>query len=176
MKTFYSQADFDQVTELLGRPPRGLYKVVKYHPERKHPMVIKVLPWVSKAPFPTTYWLTCPILKKQLSHLEKDRMIGLIEAEHLASDQELLTNLRQDHCDYRDQRVAFFEETIQDWNLLPEAQQDIIKTTGIGGIADFDHVKCLHLHYAYHLASEASGGRTIGRLVDKLAPQIKTYY
>lgn len=174
MNTRYSQQDLEQVTTLLGRKPRGLFEVVKYHPKEKHPMVIKVLPWVEKAPFPTTFWLTCPLLKKQLSHLEKDKMIGHIEKECLSED--LLESLRQDHRDYRDLRVSFFEQTIGNWDLLPEAQQKMLKTTGIGGIADFDHVKCLHLHYAYHLACESTGGRTIGRLVDELAPHIKTYY
>jgi hypothetical protein len=174
METHYSQDDFDQVSHLLGRKPRGLYQVEKYHTKEKHPMVIKVLPWVEKAPFPTTYWLTCPILKKELSHLEKDRMIRQLESDYLRTNIELLNNLRKDHQDYRDERISFFNQTISDWDRLPLAHQEIIKTTGIGGIADFDHIKCLHLQYAYHLVKP--GGTTIGRLVDELKPHIKNLY
>ena len=176
MEKLYTEEDWLQVKSQLGRSPRGLYQVVKYHPLKKHPMVIKVIPWVAKAPFPTTYWLTCPILKKQLSHLEKDRAIKLIEQEHIAKNPELLQTLRGDHESYRDDRLQLFSKTVKNWNEIPLAQQQIIKETGIGGIADFDHVKCLHLQYAYHLASESIGGRTVGRLVDKLFPHIKSYY
>ena len=176
MEKLYSESDWQQVTEQLGRSPRGFYKVTKYHPQKKHPMVIQVIPWVEKAPFPTMYWLTCPILKKQLSHLEKDRLIKVIESDHLAQKPELLESLRSDHKNYRDERIELFNKTVKNWDELPEAQRKIIEETGIGGMADFDHVKCLHLHYAYHLALEGTGGGTIGNLVDELFPIIKSHY
>lgn len=175
MEKKYSELDLESVTELLGRRPRGLYEVVKYHPTKKHPMVIKVIPWVEGAPFPTIYWLTCPLLKKELSHLEKDGAIKDLEKNFL-SQEENLTLLKKDHENYRDERISFFNETVKDWSRLPEAQQAIIKKTGIGGIADFSHIKCLHLQYAYHLANESKGGGLIGQQIDRVHPQVKATY
>jgi len=36
---------------------------------------------------------------------------------------------------------------------------------GIGGTADFTRIKCLHLHWAHHLAV---GGTTAGRLIEAI--------
>ncbi len=160
-KTNYSEKDWEQVKELLGRAPRGLFQVEKYHPEHGHPMVIKVVPFVDKAPFPTLYWLTCPILKKEISHIEKDGWIEKIGTEYFSKDSENLKNLRLHHQDYCDQRVKLFDETIKDWSLLPPAMEKILRTTGIGGIHDFDNIKCFHLHYAHHLVSDNQVGKVL---------------
>jgi len=161
-ETFYSQEDWDIVKQLLGRSPHGLYRVEKYHPVRKHPMVISVVPFVKNAPFPTLYWLTCPILKKEISHIEKDGHIERLEKEYF-SGGELLEGLIKDHESYRDERVALFNKTFKNWSLFPERMQKIIQNTGIGGIADFHHIKCFHLHYAHHLVR----GTTVGKVLDQ---------
>lgn len=160
--THYSENDWEEVKKLLGRSPHGLYRVEKYHPTKKHPMVISVVPFVKGAPFPTLYWLTCPILKKEISHIEKDAHIERFEKEYF-QDGENLENLIKDHESYRDERIDLFKNTIKDWSLFPEPMQKIIKETGIGGIADFHHIKCFHLHYAHHLIK----GNTVGRLLDQ---------
>jgi len=160
----YSEEDWDQVRELIGRPPYGLYKVVKYHPKYKHPMVIEVIPWVKGAPFPTLYWLTCPILKKEISHIEKDAWVGKLEKEYFAPGSENLELLHQNHIAYRDERIKLFEDVGLTWNQVPKPMMEIITTTGIGGIRDFDHIKCLHLHYAHHLA----GKNQVGKVMDEL--------
>lgn len=161
-KTFYTQDDWEKVKTQLGRSPHGLYRVEKYHPEFKHPMVISVVPFVKGSPFPTLYWLTCPILKKEISHIEKDAHIERFEKEYF-SEGENLEGLIKDHESYRDERISLFEKTIKDWDLFPEPMQKIIKETGIGGIANFNHIKCFHLQYAHHLVR----GNTVGRLLDK---------
>lgn len=161
-KKNYTEEDYEWVSQLLGRKPRGLYKVEKYHPEKKHPMVIKVLPYVDGAPFPTLYWLTCPILKKEISHIEKEGLIETLEKEDFSQGSENLEALRRNHENYRDQRIKLFEETFGDWSIMPEPMQKILKETGIGGIADFDHIKCFHLHYAHHLVEE----NRVGQLLD----------
>ncbi len=163
-KSEYSQEDWDHVRELIGRSPFGLYKVVKYHPTKKHPMVIQVIPWVKEAPFPTLYWLTCPILKKEISHIEKDGWVGKLENEYFQVGSENLAALKKNHADYRDQRIALLDSVGISWDKIPEQMAEIIKTTGIGGIHDFDHIKCLHLHYAHHLASE----NQVGKVMDEL--------
>lgn len=160
----YTHDDWVQVRELIGRPPYGLYKVVKYHPQHKHPMVIEVIPWVKGAPFPTLYWLTCPILKKEISHIEKDGWVGKLEKEYFSKGSENLELLHGNHQAYRDKRIKLFEDAGLNWDQVPRPMAQIIKTTGIGGIADFDHIKCLHLHYAHHLAGE----NQVGKVIDEL--------
>ena len=163
MDQLYTEQDWQQVKELLGRAPRGLRRVVKYHPEKKHPMVIEVLPFVENAPFPTLYWLTCPILKKEISHIEKDGWIERFEKEYFPPATEQNTTLQKNHQDYRDQRVQLFNDVIKDWSIVPEPMAKIIQETGIGGISDFNHIKCFHLHYAHHLAAE----NAVGALLDE---------
>lgn len=167
----YTQADWDWTRELIGRPPHGLYKVVKYHPVKKHPMVIQVIPWVKKQPFPTLYWLTCPILKKEISHIEKDGWVSKLEREYFAAGSENLELLKSHHDQYRKDRVALFDKVGLNWEEVPEPMEKIMRETGIGGIADFDHIKCLHLHYAHHLAAE----NQVGKVVDELF-NIKRFY
>lgn len=160
----YTAEDFEKVKELLGRTPRGLYKVEKYHPIHKHPMVIQVLPYVKGAPFPTLFWLTCPILKKEISHIEKDGWIEKLEKEHFASESENLKLLKEDHLAYARERQELFLKTGGDWAMIPSPMAEILKETGIGGIHDFDHIKCFHLHYAHHLAR----GNQVGKVLDTL--------
>lgn len=169
-ETHYSEDDWDKVKIQLGRNPHGLYRVEKYHPIHGHPMVISVVPFVKGAPFPTLYWLTCPILKKEISHVEKDGHIERFEKEFF-SEGELLEELISNHENYRDERINLFENTIKDWSLFPEPMQEIIKKTGIGGMADFTHIKCFHLHYAHHLVR----GNVVGRKLDEEF-QISRFY
>jgi hypothetical protein len=159
----YSDEDRLWVSELLGREPRGLYKVEKYHPVHKHPMVIKVLPYVKGAPFPTLFWLTCPLLKKEISHIEKDAWIEKIEKEHFAKGRENLELLHSHHKAYARERRELFEQSGGDWDQIPEPMAKILKESGIGGIADFDHIKCFHLHYAHHLVRE----NQVGKILDE---------
>lgn len=163
----YSEEDWQEVQRLLGRAPRGLNRVVKYHPTKKHPMVIEVIPYVQGAPFPTLYWLTCPILKKEISHIEKDGWIERFEKELFSPGSDNNATLKKHHENYRDQRVALFEKTILNKGKesldIPEPMLKIIKESGIGGISDFNHIKCFHLHYAHHLAEK----NIVGELLDE---------
>lgn len=160
----YTEDDWEEVKKLLKRSPHGLIKVEKYHPTLGHPMVIKVEPWVRKAPFPTLFWLTCPILKKEISHLESAGWVGKLEAEHFALGSENLKALKEHHQSYLEERIAAFEQSAHEWDDLPEAMVKIIKETGIGGIHDFDHIKCMHLHYGHHLARK----NQVGLVMDEL--------
>lgn len=161
MEKLYSEEDYREVKRLLGRAPRGLHRVVKYHPKEKHPMVIEVIPFVDKAPFPTLYWLTCPILKKEISHIEKDGWIERFEKEIFPPGTPENRTLKEHHQSYRDQRVNLFEKVMGDWSVMPEPMSKIIKETGIGGISDFNHIKCFHLHYAHHLVDKNVVGQAL---------------
>jgi len=168
----YTSEDFQEVAGLLGREPRGLYKVIKRHPVKNHPMVIKVIPWVKNQPFPTLYWLTCPILKKEISHIEKDGWIGRFEKKYFEPDSELNEVLQAQHAAYRDERIELFNKVDGDWEKLPVAMQEILKKSGIGGISDFNHIKCFHLHYAHYLAT---GKNPVAELLNELFQMSRHY-
>lgn len=100
-------------------------------------------------PFPTLYWLTCPETVKAVSRLESEGWIKRL-AEQAEVDPELRTALRLAHEEYARDRAE----------LHPGAEA----WGGVGGAAS--GVKCLHAHYAYHLAGgrDPIGAWVAGRL------------
>lgn len=85
-------------------------------------------------PFPTLYWLTCPVLVKRLSRLESaGRMTGL--TEELERDRKLKERFSGALARYRKRRD----------DHLP------IDSAPPGGGPE--RVKCLHAHGAHELAA-----------------------
>jgi uncharacterized protein len=119
----------------LGRPPRGRWRVTR----RCHlglPMVIENHPRLDDgSPFPTTFWLTCPILIKRVSKLESRGVLGGT-TQRLASDEELRARLAAALERYRARRDH--HAVLKDPGGPPG-----------GGPA---RVKCLHAHLAHELA------------------------
>ena len=76
-----SPADALQIEDQTGRPPRGIVTVAAHCPAG-HPAVAHCYPLLRKAsgiePFPTLYWLTCPRLRREISHIERDGAITVI--------------------------------------------------------------------------------------------------
>jgi exopolyphosphatase/guanosine-5'-triphosphate,3'-diphosphate pyrophosphatase len=101
-----------------------------------HPLVIQNHPLDSGGePFPTLYWLTCPDAVRAVSRLEADGWIKRLEAR-ARDDPELGGALDRTHRSYaagRGRLVAGAES----WG-------------GVGGSRA--GLKCLHAHYAHHLA------------------------
>ncbi len=143
----------------LDREPRGLLGI-----ERRcrfgYPQVIKVYPLLKDnatiEPFPTLFWLTCPTLIEQLSRLEQRGYIKAVERA-LAADERLRQEYHEDHRRYLAERWAALSP--EDRALAEEhGFAAALRAGGIGGIADWDRVKCLHLHYAHHLARGSAIG------------------
>ncbi|MCS7198186.1 MAG: DUF501 domain-containing protein [Candidatus Bipolaricaulota bacterium] len=151
----------------IGRPPRGVLNVEVRCPWG-YPAVIRVAPLLIEddriEPFPTLFWLTCPILREQLARLEERGVIAQVEAE-LARDATLQARYIEDHRRYAAERFALLapheRELLQERGWL-----EALRDRGIAGIADLRTVKCLHAHYAHHLARKS----TIGRWLDKRFP------
>jgi uncharacterized protein len=124
--------DREIVARQLGRAPRAFRRVVVRCPFGK-PAVTEQEPFDdSGAPFPTTFWLTCPHLVKQVSRIEA---AGGVErwTQALRDDPALARSL------------ARADE--QQRSLRPEHDR------GIGGAArGAGSVKCLHAHAAFALA------------------------
>ena len=154
--------DEEQIARQMGRRARCVVAVAARCPAG-HPAVITCYPLRREGgrltPFPTLYWLTCPSLSRSLAHLERDGAIAAIGAE-LAADPVLQAGLRRNHEQYIAQRWA----TLSAEDRLLMSGSDLaafFQTRGIGGMTNLAAVKCLHLHFAQHLA----GGNVLGELV-----------
>lgn len=134
------------VTEQLGRSPRGRWRVAR----RCHlgvPMIIETHPRLEDgSPFPTLYWLTCPVLVKRVSRLESGGYMSELNAI-LAEDPALAARQR-----------AAIEDLLRRRDRL-----EVIDAGPPGGPAE--HVMCLHARVANELAGLADpiGARVLSR-------------
>lgn len=104
------------------------------------PVVVRVPPLLEDGtPFPTLYWLTCPLAVKRVSHLESG---GGVKAMDRRARQvpEFGAALDAAHARYASQRER----------MMP---QDVEHRPSGGVAGATKGVKCLHAHYADTLAS-----------------------
>ena len=133
------------VARQLGRQPRALRRVVVRCPYGR-PAVTEQWPRdVDGAPFPTTYYLTCPQLVTRISRLESEGGVerwtrAVRESPELHASLELANSEQQ--------------------ALRPEIPGGIAGSTRGGSL------KCLHAHAAFALARP---GYELGeRILDEL--------
>jgi hypothetical protein len=136
-------ADRGVVATQLGRDPRGAIAIVARCPYGL-PAVVRTSPRLDDGtPFPTLYYLTCPVAV---------RLIGRVEASgRMASYNDLLTedeNVREAYARAHERYVS---------------QRDSLELLGddtsAGGMPT--RVKCLHALYAHEVAD----GNPIGAFV-----------
>ena len=143
---------------IAARDAQGQTAVITNHPLRR--AGTKVLP------FPTMYWLIDPVWCKRAADLERDGAVGQLE-RCIAADETLRQSLEADHRGYAAARWALLAQDEQQ-HAIDAGYATTLRDKGIGGIADFTKIKCLHLHLAHHLAELAAGrdGTTVGKLVE----------
>ena len=152
--------DREIVAHQLGRPPRAFARVVARCPYGL-PAVTEQSPYDSQgAPFPTTYYVTCPHLVSAIARLEA---AGGVErwSEAVASDEKLADSLARATAEQkRVRRELAGEERGSDGG----ASLDL----GIGGSRSPEHLKCLHAHVAFALARPGYelGERILAEVVD----------
>jgi hypothetical protein len=132
----------------IGRPLRADSDVVaRCHLDR--PVVVRVPPHLDDGtPFPTLYWLTCPLAVTRIGRLEGGGGVKRMEAK-AESSPEFAAALTEAHRSYAEERDAMVVDASG-----PQP------TGGVGGSAR--GVKCLHAHYAHH----ASGAvNPVGEIV-----------
>jgi exopolyphosphatase / guanosine-5'-triphosphate,3'-diphosphate pyrophosphatase len=128
-------SDIEAVRDQLGREPTTPFVVVARCPTG-HPLVIRNDPVdVNGDPFPTLFWLTCPDAVRRVARLEAGGAIGALN-EVVHRDEDFDARLEVAHRTYADERE--------------EVDPGSGATGGVGGTRT--GVKCLHAHYAYHLA------------------------
>lgn len=147
------------ITEQLGRAPRGIEAVAATDGEGT-PLVLRMAPIVDDKPFPTLYWLSSEHLKVVISRIEADGAIKRLEAR-LREEPELLAAYHASHRDYVDARWRHMSPA-QEAEITRLGYSGLLTTRGIGGIANWDQVRCLHTQYAHHLC----GNNVIGQWMD----------
>jgi len=138
----------------LGRPARGRPAVV-HRCGHGLPTVARVDPRLEDGtPFPTTFWLACPLLRSAVGRMEADHEMVRLN-EQLAADD----GLQASYTATAERYVAFRDEL-----GAPDAPLSGAPTAG--GMPR--RVKCLHVHLAHHLAT---GDNAIGaHVADTLLP------
>lgn len=140
-----SDLDVDAVTRLLGRRPSGWFEVVVRTPVGD-PVVLRNAPFMDDGtPMPTLYWLCGPNLTVAISRLEADGGVNRAEAE---VDPDELSAAHRRYAIARDASIP----------------TDHVGPRPSGGVAGTRiGVKCLHAHFAWHLAG---GDDPVGRWVE----------
>jgi hypothetical protein len=123
----------------IDREPRSVVDVVA-RCALGLPTVIEVPPHLDDGtPFPTTYWLTCPLASRRIGRLEAAG--GVKKAERRIDED---TDYRAAHLEAMDRYRRHRD------SLLNTESPEHLPSGGVGGSRR--GVKCLHAHYADHAA------------------------
>jgi len=124
------------ISAQLGRPARGQPAVV-HRCGFGLPTVARVQPRLEDdTPFPTVFWLTCPVLRSRVGRLEADHaMVGL--------------NARlEDEPEFAAAYAAASERYVAFRDALGGPLPGDPSAGGMPG-----YIKCLHVHAGHHLAT-----------------------
>ncbi len=114
------------------------------------PVVVEVPPVLDDGtPFPTLYWLSCPLARTRIGRLESSGGVRRMDARANA-DPVFAEQLSMAHEAYRTTRDT----------RLPDDVQGPVPSGGVGGSGG--GVKCLHAHYAH---TRGGGDNPVGELV-----------
>jgi hypothetical protein len=131
------------VASQIDRPLRADVEVVA----RCHlalPVVVAVPPILDDGtPFPTRYWLSCPLANKRVARLESAGAVSRLEA-FIANQSGMGEQLAE-----ADRRYAAERDALVPTGAAP------VPTGGVGGNRG-DGLKCLHAHYADTAAGNAN--------------------
>lgn len=147
------EADAALAARMIGRPLRGR-SAAAVRCGWGLPAVLRVNPRLDDGtPFPTLFWLACPLANKHIGRLESSgAMAGL--NERLATDEDLRRAYAGAHERYVQARDR----------LGPPVPRD----PSAGGMPG--RVKCLHSLYAHHLATRDNPvGAWVGDEIEPMA-------
>ena len=140
----------------IGRSPRSDLRVVSTC-HLGLPVTVQTPPILEDGtPFPTRYWLTCPLAVKRVSRVESAGGVKRMDAR-AGRDDRFADRLQSAHLRYEAERDA---------DLPPGARHR--PTGGVAGSRK--GVKCLHAHYADH---RAGNDNPVGEWV---APRVEPLY
>ncbi|MGM0421005.1 MAG: DUF501 domain-containing protein [Bacillota bacterium] len=142
----------------------NVLEIIKYCPTG-YPMLLLVHPFWNKEPFPTIYWLSCPVLKERVSKLEDQGYLNLFK--HKAEEIQIYNRkLAEAHRDYAQKRIELLDQpTLYQAKNISTDLYEMLVDSGVAGIRDKAGLKCLHGHYAHYLADR---NNPVGEDVDKM--------
>ena len=152
------------IEQQLGRPPRGI-AAITYQSEEGIPAVLRMRSLVDDKPFPTLYWLCSKDLYKAISRIETYGWVKQIEQE-LQVDEELRAAYQQNHRDYVAARAGFMSAEERQ-RIEQLGFSELFERYGIGGISQWDKVRCLHMQYAHYLSNTGQGCNVIGQRMEQ---------
>ncbi|MBC7246203.1 MAG: DUF501 domain-containing protein [Actinobacteria bacterium] len=144
------QEDRLLVERQLGRPLRGEVAVASRCPHGRV-QVIATSPLLEDGtPFPTLFWLTCPLLQRAVSRLEGSGFREELR-RRLEGDEDFAAALRRAEEGYREARSAWARRL----GVAERVEALYGDREGIGGTVA-GGLKCLHAHLAHYLAGGAN--------------------
>ena len=156
-----SESDRATVERQIGRRPRAFRRVVRRCPWGQ-PVVTEQHPYGSRgAPFPTTYYLTCPHLVAAVARLEAS---GGVERWSAAAVEDPVLAASLVEATEEQRRLR---RRLAGGKVGPDGGASL--DLGIGGASAPSQLKCLHAHVAYALARP---GYVLGeRIVAEIEPR-----
>jgi len=141
-----SRGDLETVERQLGRPVRGKVLAASrcLHGRVEVIATPPLLP--DGTPFPTLFWLTCPLLHRQVSRLESSGFREVLKSR-MMREPGFKAALGEAEREYGKEREKWARELGEE-----EKIRDYFKDReGIGGTRA-GGIKCLHAHLAHFLA------------------------
>lgn len=155
-----SSEDLAIIRQQLGRQPRGIADIV-VRSENGIPLVLQMRSLVDDQPFPTLYWLCSKDLRKAVGRIEGRGWVKTIEHQ-----LQVDTGLRLAYLKDQQRYVALRWQVMHPddrQRITAKGLSPLFDSYGIGGIKQWDKVRCLHMQYAHHLVDS----NQIGRQMDK---------
>jgi len=155
-----SQIDKDIIRAQIGREPQGIVRIAA-RANNGVPLVLQMRSIVDDKPFPTLYWLSSKDLHKAIGTIETQGWVKQIE-QRILEDEALREKFYANHQQYVQKRN---EQMLSEDKALIEQRgfSELFERYGIGGISQWDKVRCLHMQYAHHLVD----GNVVGQLLDE---------
>jgi hypothetical protein len=146
------------IAQYLGREPRGLQEVAAWY--NNEPAAVRVASMVDGKPFPTLFWLVHPEINLTIDRLEANGLIAVLQ-QKIDIDVDLQNAMKKDHEAYIDARANWMSEEVKQ-EIDDKQMHGAFDGRGIGGIADFSRIRCLHTWYGAHLVIT----NTVGQLLE----------
>ncbi|MDP6968263.1 MAG: DUF501 domain-containing protein [Gammaproteobacteria bacterium] len=147
------------IRQQIGREPHGLKDIAHATPTGL-PVVLRMAPIVDDKPFPTLYWLCSRDLHKAINQLETHGLVKQLERQ-LQDDADFMAAYQANQHAYVAARWANCSEA-EKHQLHKRGFSDLFASYGIGGLRDWQQIRCLHMHYAHHLCDN----NVIGQWLD----------
>lgn len=160
-RTQPTEEQLELIARQIGRKPRGI-EAIACQTQTGIPLVLQMRSLLGDTPFPTLYWLSSKDLDVAISRIEASGWVKQIE-ELLQQDEALRQTFHDQQQSYVERRQALMRPEDRA-RIEALGFTELFTRYGIGGIAQWDKVRCLHMQYAHWLAD---GDNVIGERLEQ---------